>query len=142
MSKMNASVKWKQRMTFTGTADTGFTVPLGAIPEVGGDNDGFKAIELMLVSLAGCTAMDVISILQKKRQDVRAFDVHVHAERAEEHPRVFTHITVEYVVKGKNVDRTAVERAVQLSAEKYCAAQAMLGKVVPIEHTITVEEVI
>jgi putative redox protein len=137
---MNANVKWQQRMTFTGTADTGFAVPLGAIPEVGGDNDGFKAIELMLVSLAGCTAMDVISILQKKRQDVRSFDVNVHAERAEEHPRVFTHITLEYIVKGKNVDKIAVERAVQLSAEKYCAAQAMLGKVVPIEHVIVIEE--
>jgi putative redox protein len=140
MSTMNANVKWQQRMTFIGTAGTGFTVPLGTIPEVGGDNDGFKPIELMLVALAGCTAMDVISILQKKRQDVKAFSVEVHAERAADHPKVFTHITLEYQLKGRNIDRNAVERAVQLSAEKYCAVQAMLGKVVPIEHKISLEE--
>ncbi|HSV85228.1 MAG TPA: OsmC family protein [Levilinea sp.] len=140
MSTMNASVTWQQRMTFTGTAGSGLTVPLGTTPDVGGDNDGFKPIELLLVSLAGCTAMDVISILQKKRQDVRAFNVQVHGERGEDHPKVFTLITVEYIVKGKNIDKTSVERAVQLSTEKYCAVQAMLGKDVPIEHKIVIEE--
>jgi putative redox protein len=138
---MNANVKWQQRMTFTGTADTGFSVPLGAIPAVGGDNDGFKPIELMLVSLAGCTAMDVISILQKKRQDVHAFDVRVQADRKEDHPKVFTHITLEFIITGKDIDEPSVRRAVDLSAEKYCAAQAMLSPVVPIEHKITIHEV-
>jgi putative redox protein len=141
MAIMKANVHWHERMSFTGTADTGFDVPLGAPPAVGGDSDGFKPIELMLVSLAGCTAMDVISILRKKRQDVRAFDVQVVANREEEHPRVFSHITLEFIVKGKNIDPESVQRAVNLSAEKYCAAQAMLAKVVPIEHKITIEEV-
>jgi putative redox protein len=141
MAVMNANVHWHQRLTFTGTADTGFEVPLGAIPAVGGDNDGFKPIELMLVSLAGCTAMDVISILQKKRLDVRDFDVRVQADRQEEHPKVFTHIILEFIVTGKNIDEASVQRAVELSAEKYCAAQAMLGKVVPIDHVITIHEV-
>jgi putative redox protein len=94
---------------------------------VGGDNDGFKPIELMLVSLAGCTAMDVISILQKKRLDVHEFDVRVQADRKEDHPKVFTHITLEFIITGKDIDEPSVRRAVDLSAEKYCAAQAMLG---------------
>ncbi len=130
---MDASVTWKQRLTFTATADSGFTLPLGAETGVGGDDDGFRPIELMAVSLAGCTAMDVISLLQKKRQDVTAFEVRVHAERASEHPKVITHAVIEYDVSGHNVDEAAVLRALELSAVKYCPAQAMLGHVFPIE---------
>ena len=84
---MDAKVTWNGRMSFTGTADTGFSVPLGAEAAVGGDEDGFRPMELILTGLAGCTAMDVVSILQKKRQDVTAFNVQVHAERAEEPPQ-------------------------------------------------------
>ncbi len=137
---MEASVNWKGRMTFMGTATTGFTVPLGSSPDVGGDNDGFRPMELIAVGLAGCTAMDVISILRKKQQDVTAFEVKVHADQAEQHPHVFTHIVVEYVVSGHAVDPAAVDRAIQLSREKYCPAQAMLAKVVPIEFKVTILE--
>lgn len=137
---MDASVTWDHGMTFAGTADTGFKVPLGAEPEVGGENDGFKPIELMLVSLAGCTAMDAISILRKKRQDVTGFEVKVHAERASEHPKVFTDIVIEYLVRGRGIDPTAVERAIELSEGKYCPAQAMLVKAVPIRHTYQIIE--
>ena len=129
---MDASVSWIKGMSFTGTADTGFTVPLGAEPAVGGDNDGFRPIELMAVSLAGCTAMDVMSILRKKRQDVTGFEVKVHADRADEHPKVFTAIEIRYVVRGRNIDPAAVQRAMELSESKYCPAQAMLSKVAPI----------
>lgn len=83
---MNATVVWHRGLTFTGTADTGFAVPLGAEPEVGGADDGLRPMELMAMSLAGCTAMDVVSILRKKRQVITAFEVTVRAERAEEHP--------------------------------------------------------
>lgn len=137
---MDASVHWQHGMSFSGTADTGFTVPLGADPAVGGENDGFRPIELMLVSLAGCTAMDVVSILQKKRQQITGFDVKVHAERAEEHPKVFTSIVIEYIVRGSGIDPAAVERAIELSEIRYCSAQAMLGRVVPIEHTYRIIE--
>ncbi len=130
---MDAKVIWQQGLTFTGTADSGFSVPLGADPGVGGADDGFRPLELMAVSLAGCTAMDVISILKKKRQDVTAFEVRVHAERAQEHPRVFTQIKVEYLVTGRHVDPAAVERAMELSKTTYCPAQAMLAKVAEIE---------
>ncbi len=137
---MDAKVVLQDRMTFTGMTDAGFTVGLGAEPEVGGDNDGFRPLDLMLVSLAGCTAMDVISILRKKRQDVTGFEVQVHAERADEHPRVFTKIDVVYRVTGHSVDEKAVARAIELSETKYCPAQGMLGKVVPIVSTYTIHE--
>jgi putative redox protein len=129
---MQAKVSWKGRMSFVGTADSGFQVNLGSDPQVGGDNDGFRPMELMAVSLAGCTAMDVISILTKKRQQVTAFEVRVAAERAEEHPKVFTSATIEYLVTGHDVDEAAVLRAIELSAERYCPAQGMLARVFPI----------
>ncbi len=137
---MDAKVTWKGRLSFAGTADTGFTLPLGAEPAVGGDDDGFRPLELMAISLAACTGMDVISLLQKKRQQVTGFEVKVHAERADEHPKVFTHMTVEYNVTGHNVDPAALERSIELSKTKYCPAQAMLSKAVEIEHKYTITE--
>lgn len=129
---MDAKVTWGGRMTFTGTAETGFEVPLGAHPDVGGDNDGFRPMELMAISLAGCTAMDVISIIQKKRQEVTGYEVRVHTESADDYPKVFTQAAIEYHVTGKGIDEKAVLRAIELSAERYCPAQAMLSKVFPI----------
>jgi putative redox protein len=132
---MDANVKWNGRMSFTGTADTGFELNLDAHPDVGGDNAGFRPLELMAISLAGCTGMDVISILRKKRQEITGFDVRVHADQADSHPHVFTHIVVKYLVRGKDVSPQAVERAIELSATRYCPAQAMLEASVEIEHT-------
>ena len=137
---MEAKVVWQGGMTFTGCADTGFELSLGASPQVGGDNDGFRPMELMALSLAGCTGMDVISILRKKRQQVTGFEVRVHADQASSHPHVFTHIVVEYLIEGQGVDPAAVERAIDLSKTKYCPAQAMLDKSVAIEHTYTLAE--
>ncbi len=139
---MDALVNWNGRMTFTGTADSGFAVKLGTVPDVGGDNDGFRPLELMLVSLAGCTGMDVISILKKKQQDVTGFEVRVHASQQSEHPHIFTHILVEYLVTGRNVAPAAVERAIELSVSKYCPAQAMLSKAVQIEHKYIIAETV
>jgi putative redox protein len=130
---MNSSVVWHQGLTFTGKAETGFEVPLGADPAVGGANDGFRPLELMAVSLAGCTAMDVISILMKKKQDVTSFEVKVHADQAQEMPQVFTQAVIRYIVHGHAVEEAAVRRAIELTSTKYCPAQAMLGKVVPLE---------
>ncbi|MEA4908852.1 MAG: OsmC family protein [Anaerolineaceae bacterium] len=135
---MESKVIWHQGLTFTGTADTGFTLPLGGRPEDGGANDGFRPLELILVGLAGCTGMDVISILKKKRQEVTDFEVRIQAERSPEHPKVFTHILVEYVVTGHNIDPAAVDRAIELSETKYCSAYAMLVKAVPIEHKVSI----
>lgn len=130
---MDVKVNWKNRLSFVGTAESGFSVNLGTDAGVGGDDDGLRPMELMALSLAGCTAMDVISILQKKRVDVTDFEVKVHADRAGEHPKVFTNAVVEYLITGHNVDEAAVVRAIELSATKYCPAQAMLTKAFPIE---------
>ena len=132
---MQASVVWDHGMTFAGTADSGFEVVLGAHPAVGGDDDGFRPLELMLISLAGCTAMDVISILKKKRQDVTGFAVSVDADRADSHPKVFTAIRVKYEVRGRQLNPTAVERAIELSETRYCPAHAMLSQVAPVSFT-------
>ena len=130
---MQAKVTWQENMAFTGTANSGFSIQLDSKKEVGGEGRGFIPMELMAVSLAGCTAMDVISILHKKRQDVTDFEVRVNAPRAEEHPKVFTSATIDYLVTGHNVDEKAVLRAIQLTSENYCPAQAMLGKAMPID---------
>jgi len=130
---LDAHVIWQQGMHFTGTATTGFEVPLGADEEAGGPNDGFRPLELMAVSLAGCTAMDVISILKKKQQAVTAFEVKVQADQAQEFPKVFTHTLITYLVTGHSLDETALRRSIELSATKYCPAQAMLARVVPME---------
>jgi putative redox protein len=130
---MEAKVDWKGRLTFTGTADSGFSVQLGAKTAVGGDDDGFRPMELIALGLAGCTAMDVMSILRKKRQDVTDFEVQVHVERAQEHPKVFTETEIEYFITGHGVDETAVLRAIGLSANRYCPAQAMFNRVMTIE---------
>ncbi len=130
---MDAKVTWDHGMTFEGTSESGFKVPLGTVPAVGGENDGFKPMELMAISLAGCTAMDVISILRKKRQEITAYEVSVNADTAEKHPKVFTQSTITYDLTGKNIDEKAVLRAVQLSADRYCPAQGMLDQIMPIE---------
>jgi putative redox protein len=138
---MDSKVVWQGRMSFNGTADSGFNVPLDTDPGAGGDNDGVRPMELFAIGLAGCTAMDVISILQKKRMDVTDFEVKAHIERAEEHPKVFTHAVLEYVVGGHGVQEAAVLRAIELSASRYCPAQAMLAKVFPIEMKYQIYEV-
>ena len=130
---MDAKVTWGGKLAFTGTADSGFELALDGKVSAGGEENGFQPMELMAMSLAGCTAMDVISILRKKRQDVTDFDVRVHAERASEHPKVFTSAVIEYSVVGHGVDEAAVVRSIELSATRYCPAQAMLGRVIPIE---------
>jgi putative redox protein len=137
---MDAKVTWSHGLSFEGTATSGFKLPLGSSVESGGENDGFRPLELLLIGLAGCTGMDVISILEKKRQEITAFEVRVQAERGSEYPRIFTKIEVEYVVTGKNLEKVAVDRAVELSVTKYCAAQAMLSKASPVEHKITILE--
>ena len=131
---MYAGVKWHGGLSFTGTARSGFEVNLGGSPSAGGPGNGFRPMELMGIGLAGCTGMDVISILQKKRQEITGFEVTIDVEQADEHPYVFTKIDVTYLVTGHEVDPNAVERAIELSRDRYCPASAMLAKAVEIEH--------
>jgi putative redox protein len=137
---MNAKAIWKGGMAFTGVNDEGYLVPMDSSAKVGGQDVGFRPLQLLAVGLAGCTGMDVISILQKKRQEVTGFEVSAEVERSTEHPKVFNKIILTYTVKGKNLDPQAVERAVELSETKYCGAQAMLKKTAEITHKIVLEE--
>ena len=137
---MNAKAVWKGGMAFTGVNDEGYLVSMDASVKVGGQDLGFRPLQLLAIGLAGCTGMDAISILQKKRQHVTGFEVNAEVERAAEHPKIFTKIILTYTVKGKNLDPQAVERAVELSETKYCGAQAMLSKTAEIIHKIVLEE--
>ena len=137
---MKSKVVWKGGMAFTGKADGDYLLPLDAAEAVGGKDLGFKPLQLFAIGLAGCTGMDVISILQKKRQEVTGFEVSTEIQRSQEHPKVFTKILIQYKVVGKNIDKNAIERAVELSENRYCGAQAMLAKTADISHKITIEE--
>jgi putative redox protein len=130
---MKATVQWKDNMTFVGMPDSGFPVQMDADSSFGGTNSGVRPMEMMALGLAGCTAMDVISILQKKRQRVTQFEVRVNAPRSAEHPKVFTHALITYIVTGRHVDQSALLRSIELAATKYCPAQLMLAQVFPIE---------
>ena len=138
---MDATVKWKYGLSFKGAADSNIEVPLGASVDHGGLGDGVVPMEMILMGLGGCTGMDVISILEKKRQKVTDFEVKLHADRAAEHPKVFTEITIEYIIKGRDIDPDAVARAVDLSENKYCPGMAMLRKAVNIQTKYTIEQV-
>jgi putative redox protein len=138
---MKAKVIWKGDMSFVGENEKGFLLPLDTRKVIGGHDAGFQPLQLLAIGLVGCTGMDVISILKKKRQEVTDFEVTAAIERADQHPKVFTNIVLEYIVTGKNIDPDAVERAVVLSETKYCPAQAMLSKTTEITHKITINQV-
>lgn len=138
---MQARVSWKNAgLKFEGTADSGSMVKLSSAVDKGTGDEGFRPMELLGVGLAGCTGMDVISILQKKRQVVESFEVFVDTKNAEEHPHVWTQVTIKYLIRGRDIDRAAVERAIELSRDKYCPAQAMIRQAVKISMTYEIEE--
>lgn len=130
---MKATVQWKENMTFIGTPDSGFPVQMDADPSFGGTDQGVRPMEMIALGLAGCTGMDVISILRKKRQLVTQFEVRVNAPRSADHPKVFTSALITYVVTGTNVEEAAVLRSIELSMTKYCPVQVMLAYAFPME---------
>lgn len=129
---MQSKVIWKGKMFFEGSADSGHTISIDSDASVGGEDKAVRPMELIALGLAGCTGMDVISILQKKKQAVTKFEVRVDAPRAREHPKVFTSAVINYVIDGKDIDESAVLRAIELSVTKYCPAQAMLAQAFPM----------
>ena len=135
--KKTAQLTWVNNLEFVAKAGTNHGT---VIDGMGDGGAGTSPMELVLQAVGGCSAMDVISILQKKRQQVKDFRIEVEAERGEEHPKVYTHIQLKYIVAGKNVSQKAVEDAVTLSMEKYCSVSAMIKPAVPIEYTIEVLE--
>ena len=135
-----ATVNYVQGLQFVGSASSGHAIVMDGDPEVGGDDTAPRPMELLLFGIAGCSGMDVISILQKKRQSITNFIVQIQTVRADEHPRTFTNIQIEYLITGKNVEEAAVKRSIELSETKYCPAQAMLKEVVPISSTYKIIE--
>jgi len=134
---MKARVKLVDGMMFVGESGSGHAVVMDGAPEYGGRNLGIRPMEMLLIGLGGCTAFDVVQILRKGREQVSDCQVEVAAERAETDPKVFTKIHLEYRVAGKDLAPAKVERAIQLSKEKYCSASIMLGAVAEITHNWT-----
>ncbi|HNI23085.1 OsmC family protein [Plasticicumulans sp.] len=132
---MKASVKWLDNMTFVGESGSGHAVIMDAAPEAGGHNLGVRPMEMLLIGTGGCSAIDVMLILKKSRQDVTDCRVELDAERADTDPKVFTKIRMHFVVSGRGLSENHVRRAVDLSAEKYCSASIMLGQVAEVTHS-------
>jgi putative redox protein len=137
MSNMinEAKVSLMHDMQFSGTSGSGHSLTMDADQESGGSNSGFRPKELLLVGFGGCSGMDVISILRKKRQNVIGLDINVKGTVADSHPKLYTEIHIEYVVKGNGVEKEAVERAITLSLDKYCSVGATLSKAGKISHS-------
>ncbi|MCB1734409.1 MAG: OsmC family protein [Gammaproteobacteria bacterium] len=138
---MKARVKWVEDAMFLSESGSGHAVVMDGAPEFGGRNMGPRPMEMLLMGMGGCTAFDVVLILKKFRLDVVDCEVQVEAERADEQPKVFTKIHAHFIVKGRNLDASKVERAVSLSAEKYCSASIMLGKTAEMTHDFEIVEV-
>lgn len=137
---MKSKVKWLDNMTFVGESASGHSVVMDGPPEFGGQNLGVRPMEMLILGLGGCSAFDVMLILNKSRQQVVHCEVELDYERATELPKVFTRIHLHFIVSGRNVDAAKVEKAIALSAEKYCSASIMLGQMAEITHDFEVIE--
>ena len=128
-----ASVRWVEGMTFETFTESGHKGMIDSVPKEGQTSKGPTPMELVLVAVAGCTGMDIIDILRKKRLNVTGLEVKVEGTRAETFPMVYTKLDVVYIVRGKDIPPSAVEQAIQLSEEKYCSVGIMIGKAAPIK---------
>jgi len=138
---MKCRIKWLDHMSFVGESDSGHSVVMDGAPEAGGRNLGVRPMEMVLLGLGGCTSFDVISILQKSRQPVSDCIVEIEAERADSVPKVFTKIHIHFIVSGRGLDESKVDRAVNLSADKYCSVSRMLEKAATITHDFEVVDI-
>ena len=137
---MNISVNWVDGMLMVGKSHSGHSITMDGPPEIGGDNLGVRPMEMLLLGVAGCTMIDVVTTLKKMRQDLRNCETKLSAGRADQHPKVFTDIHIQFIVEGKDLDPKKVEKAITLSAEKYCSASIMLGKTASITHDFEIVE--
>ena len=135
---MKARVKWVEQASFLGETESNHAVLMDGPPTAGGRNLGPRPMEMLLLGAGGCTSFDVVSILKKSRQAITDCYVELEAERAETDPKVFTKIHMHFVVTGKDIKPEAVEKAIKLSAEKYCSASIMLGQTAAITHDFEV----
>ncbi len=132
---MKARVKWVDGMAFVGESGSGHAVVMDGAPDSGGRNIGIRPMEMLLIGLGGCTAFDVVLILKRGREKIEDCTVEVTAERADTDPKVFTKIHLDYTLVGESLSPEKVERAIKLSAEKYCSASIMLGKTAELTHS-------
>jgi len=139
---MKTRIKWKEGVSFIAESGSGHTVLMDGPPEAGGRNLGPRPMEMLLMGTGGCAAVDVVLILKKARQDISDCVVEIEAERASQEPKVFTRIHFHFILTGKNLSSNHVERAIKLSAEKYCSASIMLGKTAVLTHDFEVVEVL
>ena len=137
---MNISVKWIDGLLMVGKSDSGHAIVMDGPPEIGGENLGVRPMEMLLLGMAGCTMIDVVSTLKKMREDVVDCQTQVSADRSEEYPKVFTNIHVHFVLRGKQLNPLKVDKAIKLSAEKYCSASIMIGKTAIITHDYEIIE--
>ena len=137
---MNISVNWVDGLLMVGKSDSGHTITMDGPPESGGENLGVRPMEMLLLGVAGCTMIDVVTTLKKMRQDLSHLETKINAERATDHPKVFTDIHIQFILKGQDLDEKKVDKAITLSAEKYCSASIMLGETATITHDFEVIE--
>jgi len=131
---MKARVKWIEGTLMVGESGSGHAIVMDGPPDHGGRNLGMRPMEMLLLGMGGCTEFDIMMMLRKSRQNVASCEVHLEAQRAEAEPKVFTAIHAHFVIHGRNLNEKHVQRAITLSAEKYCSASIMLGKTAKITH--------
>lgn len=135
---MKYSMNWKGGLKFTGTSRFGHEIITDGSKKVGGNEEGYQPLELLSFALASCTGMDVISIANKMRQNVTDFSVDVEVEQREDHPRFLTKAHIIYNVTGKDLDPAKIERAVELSEERYCSVRATISGITKVTHTVNI----
>src|SRR5712664_1734697 len=136
-----AKVSWVDGALFVAEGGSGHTLTMDGAPDIGGRNLASRPMEVVLIGMGGCTAIDVVAMLKKQRQDIEGIEVSLVAERAPDHPKVFTSVKLVYTVRGRKLNRALIERAVSLSDEKYCSATAMIRKSADISHDVVLVEV-
>ncbi len=137
---MKARIQWLDGRAFVGESGSGHAIVMDGAPEGGGRNIGVRPMEMLLLGLGGCTAFDVVMILERGREKITGLDIELEGERASEDPKVFTQVKIHYKLKGHNLNPKAVERAIKLSEEKYCSASAMFRHTAELEAVWTIEE--
>ncbi|HIC40268.1 MAG TPA: OsmC family protein [Piscirickettsiaceae bacterium] len=137
---MKTTVRWIDGMMMVGESPSGHAIVMDGPEDLGGKNLGIRPMEMLLLGLGGCTTIDVVSTLKKMREEVRDCRVEISAERADDHPKVFTRIHINFVVEGSNLNEKKVSKAVSLSADKYCSASIMLGKTADVTHDFEIHE--
>ena len=137
---MKSRVKWVEDVCFMAESDSGHALIMDGAPEVGWRNLGPRPMEMLLMGTGGCTSVDVVMILKKSRQDVTGCEVEISADRASDHPKIFTRIHMHFTVRGRGIKPEIVDRAIKLSAEKYCSASIILGKSAVMTHDFEIIE--